>query len=97
MNVLGRAFGRPQVSCRQVAKVLQAYLDGELDVPTADKLASHLDECRRCGLEAAVYDALKDSLHRLPGPLPEEPVARLREFGAQLARGEPGAGNVGVS
>ena len=88
MKILGRLIPtRNQMSCHQVGKVLQSYLDDELDPDAARKVAAHLEDCRRCGLEAETYEALKESLRRGAG-LADEPVSRLREFGEQLARGE---------
>lgn len=81
---------RARLSCHQVGRVLQTYLDRELDDETAEKVAEHLEDCRRCGLEAATYRSLKASLReRSASPDPER-VARLREFGARLAAGELG-------
>jgi anti-sigma factor RsiW len=89
MKIIGRLIGTPkQLSCRQVGKVLQTYLDHELDDDAAHKVAAHLEDCRRCGLEAETYEALKDSLRRGPSGLAEEPVARLREFGQRIASGD---------
>ena len=89
MKILGRLIGtRNQMSCHQVGKVLQSYLDQELDDDAAHKVAAHLEDCRRCGLEAETYEALKASLQRGPAGLADEPVTRLREFGERLARGE---------
>jgi anti-sigma factor RsiW len=89
VKIFGRLIGgRGQLSCHQVGQVLQSYLDGEVDAHTAAKVSAHLEDCRRCGLEAETYEALKSSLRRGPSGLADEPVARLREFGARLARGE---------
>ncbi len=89
MKILGRLIGTPrQMSCHQVGKVLQSYLDDELDDNVARKVAAHLEDCRRCGLEAETYEALKASLQRGPAALADEPVKRLRELGERLARGE---------
>lgn len=89
MKILGRLIGtRKQLSCHQVGQVLQSYLDDELDDDAARKVAAHLEDCRRCGLEAETYEALKASLQRGPAGLADEPVTRLREFGERLARGE---------
>lgn len=80
---------RRTVSCRQVGRALQAYLDGELaDDGLAQRLGEHLDACRDCGLEAETYRSLKAALQRHAG-LPESPeLIRLREFGQRLAAGE---------
>jgi anti-sigma factor RsiW len=95
VKILGRLIGtRKQLSCNQVGQVLQAYLDDELDEDAAHKVAAHLEDCRRCGLEAETYEALKASLRRGPSGLADEPVARLREFGERLARGELDSGEL---
>jgi anti-sigma factor RsiW len=89
MKILGRLIGtRRQLSCHQVGEVLQTYLDRELDDGTAAKVAAHLEDCRRCGLELETYEALKASLQRGPAGLADDPVTRLRAFGERLARGE---------
>ncbi|MCC5953497.1 MAG: zf-HC2 domain-containing protein [Acidimicrobiia bacterium] len=72
------------LSCRQVAKVLQTHLDGELDDETASAVAEHLEMCRRCGLEAATYIELKEALARRAAPVPTASLERLRSFVAEL-------------
>jgi anti-sigma factor RsiW len=72
--------------CPEVARVLQRYLDGEVDAHTLRLVSDHLEDCRRCGLELETYTALKQALRRVGAP-PSEPVERLREFAAQLAGG----------
>jgi anti-sigma factor RsiW len=69
----------------QVARVLQSHLDGETDEATARRVAVHLEDCRRCGLEAAVYRELKQSLARREAPAAQT-VTRLRDFGESLLR-----------
>ena len=89
MKIFGRLIGtRKQLSCHQVGEVLQTYLDGELDDATTAKVHAHLEDCLRCGLEAEAYAALKASLQRGPAELADASIARLREFGERLARGE---------
>lgn len=89
MKILERLIrSRKQLSCHQVGKILQTYLDDELDDDAARKVAAHLEDCRRCGLEAETYEALKAALRRGPAELADEPITRLREFGERLARGE---------
>ncbi|MCD9624249.1 anti-sigma factor family protein [Rhabdothermincola salaria] len=89
MKLLRRLMGRrSELSCAEVAAVLQSYLDDELDAQTAEKVHEHLEECRRCGMEAATYEELKAALRRGPDGLTDEPVRRLREFGERLAHGE---------
>lgn len=81
--------------CMRAARVLQSYLDGEVDAPTARAVERHLEECRRCGLEAATYTAIKAAITmaddgRTPDVDPAA-VARLRQFARALADGgDPG-------
>ncbi|MBV7697379.1 anti-sigma factor [Streptomyces sp. TRM70350] len=77
------------MSCMQVARVLQSYLDGETDEITARRVAAHLEDCRRCGLEVAVYREIKQSLARHEAPA-DEAVARLRAFGETLLHPDRG-------
>ncbi len=60
-------------------------LDGETDEVTARRVAAHLEDCRRCGLEAITYRAIKDALARREEP-GEDAVERLHEFGQALLR-----------
>jgi anti-sigma factor RsiW len=85
---------KEMASCMQVMRVLQSYLDGQTDEVTAQRVAAHLDACRRCGLEAATYREIKASLARRATPVDPDAVDRLRAFGARLGqdRGEAGGG-----
>ncbi len=74
-----------QLECHEVARVLQTYLDDELDRTTARKVASHLDDCHRCGLEAETYRELKQRLTGLAPRVEPEAVDRLREFVEELS------------
>ena len=73
------------LSCRRVAKVLQAFLDGETDLLTAERVEAHLEACRRCGLEAHAYHEIKASLARSAPAVPDLTLRRLRDFGSKLA------------
>ena len=77
--------GRPgqALSCRQTARVLQSYLDGETDEVTTRRVAAHLEDCRRCGLEAATYTEIKKALARRAA-VPPGAAERLRAFGDTL-------------
>ncbi len=69
--------------CHQVAKVLQSYLDGETEAPTSSMVAEHLEVCRKCGLEASTYLAIKTAIAaNAPEttPVDNDAVARLRDF-----------------
>lgn len=72
----------------RVARVLQSYLDGETDEITARRVAAHVEDCRRCGLEASVYREIKNALERRDAPAAEA-VARLRGFGESLLSDGP--------
>lgn len=71
-------------SCRQVGRLLQSYLDGEVDDLTARRVARHLELCRRCGLEASAYAEIKKALARRCPPVPGDAHERLRRLAEQL-------------
>ena len=82
---------RRLMSCRQVGEVLQAYLDCEVDDLTTRRIAHHLKDCRRCGMELAVYQEIKATLARHGGAVDGDALDRLRSFGDRLAsEAEPG-------
>jgi anti-sigma factor RsiW len=75
---------REPLSCRQVARLLQAYLDGELRDARAVLVADHLDACLRCGLEAGTYRWLMAQLAGLAPSDDTRQLDRLREFANAL-------------
>lgn len=75
------------LSCRKVGKVLQTHLDGELDEARRRKVAAHLDECERCGLEAEVLDGVRAALRGRRDRLPVATATALREFSDRLVNG----------
>lgn len=62
--MMGRVARQSGIGCMKVARLLQSYLDGETDPDTAGRVAAHLGLCRRCGMKAATYRAIKASLAR---------------------------------
>lgn len=75
--------------CREVGRVLQRYLDGEVDDLTARRVARHLEDCLRCGMAAETYAEIKRSLARR-GEVDHETVGRLKAFGEHLVtEGDP--------
>jgi len=86
-----RRSARYAVTCGEIAQVLQTYLDGQVDEISAFRVARHLEACRRCGLEADTYLAIKEALARRVTDLDEGALARLRAFGSRLAE-EGGVG-----
>ncbi len=88
-RILGRDRGRrDELECHEVGELLQQYLDDHIDHERARLIEAHLEDCRRCGLEAATYRRIKDSLAAYAPNVPPDAVARLRDFGERLARGE---------
>lgn len=77
------------LDCRQVARVVQRHIDGELDEDAARRVARHLEMCLRCGLDVRTYEALKRQLAGLQDPVEPETLARLRRFVDELAADRP--------
>lgn len=76
--------------CPEVRRTLQRYLDGEVDEEWAARVRAHLEDCRRCGLEADTYEALKANLETRSPEVPDDLVARLHHFAEGLvASGRP--------
>ncbi|MGH9155418.1 MAG: zf-HC2 domain-containing protein, partial [Acidimicrobiales bacterium] len=73
-----------------MARVLQFYLDGEIDEVTAQRVAVHLEACRRCGMEAAAYVEIRSALRRRALATDVDALGRLRAFAQRLARDDPG-------
>jgi anti-sigma factor RsiW len=74
--------------CLRVTRVLQSYLDGEVDASTATIVAQHLEECRKCGLEASTYLAIKTAITQAgddSARVDAAAVDRLRTFAHDLA------------
>lgn len=87
MRLLGRT-PPGGIDCRQVGALLQHYLDGHIDADRARRIEAHLEQCRRCGMEAETYARIKAPLAAHRPDVPAESIDRLRQFGARLARGE---------
>jgi anti-sigma factor (TIGR02949 family) len=73
------------MNCREVARRLQIYLDGELDKSRVEAIKQHLDACAKCGLEADVFNKIKADLAGISPVTDSEAIERLREFTAQIA------------
>ncbi|HSH22766.1 MAG TPA: zf-HC2 domain-containing protein [Acidimicrobiales bacterium] len=86
MGWLRRRKGGGLPDCREVGRVLQSYLDGELDESTARRIGAHLELCQRCGLEAATYLEIRRCLERRARTLPDDSLERLRTFATRLTR-----------
>lgn len=83
-----RWWTRRRLMCPEVRRTLQRYLDGEVDAEWAARVRAHLEDCRRCGLEADTYQSLKDNLEARGPDVPDELVARLQQFAQGLVTSE---------
>ena len=72
------------ISCVQVARILQQYLDGQLDASHRSMVAGHLSACRRCGLDEQSFREIKSALARRRHEVPADPIDRIRRFAAGL-------------
>src|SRR5262249_20641919 len=52
------ARGEPTMTCRDVERELEAYVDGELEPESARALHDHLDECAACRRRVSERQAL---------------------------------------
>ena len=77
--------GNAEVNCREVGRVLQSYLDGDVESDFAEKIAEHLEKCKDCGLEYETYSRIKNSLAGQERAVDDDAIARLREFGRNLS------------
>ena len=85
---------RDRIECMRVRPLLQSFLDGELDGAQRQLVSRHLEACRRCGLAASTYEALKQRLHEFGQPADPDAVARLTDFVDRLAdEGEASRGS----
>ena len=83
---------RGVMSCRQAAKVIQSYLDGETDIGTGRAVAAHLELCRQCGMKAAAYEAIKQALAHQATATDGQALDRLAAFVEELAHTGPAGG-----
>ena len=72
-------------SCAEVARVLQAFLDGELGPQDAELVAEHLAACEVCEVEAQTVTEVRDAIRR-QRPAEDAYEAVLRFAGASRTR-----------
>ena len=85
-----QALGRSgPLDCAAAATLLQEYLDSELEFGHAERVAEHLEVCRRCGLSAETYRSIRSSLERSQ-QAPTDALDRLRHFADHVADQPPG-------
>lgn len=49
-------------TCHNVGKLLQGYLDGEIDSSARRHVERHLETCLKCGLDVQTYARVKRAL-----------------------------------
>jgi len=81
----------PVMDCPEVMRWLQAYIDEEVPDPAKGRLiASHLDACGGCGLEAETFKELKNALCRMDPQVDVARLQRLKNFALGLCeQGHP--------
>jgi anti-sigma factor RsiW len=65
------------LGCRQVRRILQSFLDGEVEPRRAVMVAAHLERCSRCHIEADVLARVIDAIQRLRPDLDRATYTRL--------------------
>jgi mycothiol system anti-sigma-R factor len=82
------------VNCKEIENLMDAYLDGEVDPVTSQKVEQHLRDCRKCEqayeVETAMAHAISQAApyYRAPLELRERIQVSLREaIGAPTSRG----------
>lgn len=78
------------LDCRDVGRLLQAFLDGEIADPRAIAVAGHLDACFACGLDADAYRWLKAAVAGVARADDPRLVQRLQAFAEALVTGANG-------
>ncbi|CAN5284976.1 hypothetical protein BH23ACT9_BH23ACT9_38970 [soil metagenome] len=73
-----------------MARLVQTYLDGELDLERAEAVASHLERCDRCGPDAELLDAVRHALAGLAVAVDPVVLERLEALLDDLARNDSG-------
>jgi mycothiol system anti-sigma-R factor len=82
------------VNCEEIKNLMDAYLDGELDPVTSQKVEQHLRDCRKCEqayeVETAMAHAISQAApyYKAPLELRERIQVSLRQaIGATISRG----------
>ena len=87
------------MNCEEAAKLMDGYLDAELDPVTSQKIEQHLRDCRKCEqayeVETAMAHAISQAVpyYKAPLELRERIQVSLREaIGVSTSRGAAGVG-----
>lgn len=81
MDAMGR---ESRLGCRQVRRMLQSFLDGEVDPLEGEFVAAHLESCTRCQVEAEIQQLVIAALRRLRPDLDLAAYTRLVEVAERL-------------
>ena len=91
------------MNCEQIKNLMDAYLDGELDPVTSQKVEQHLRDCGECEQANEVDTAMAHAIsqaapyYKAPLELRERIQVSLREtIGASTSRGAAGGGSLPV-
>jgi len=74
------------MSCRKALKLMQSYLDGEVEEKLALKVAKHLNACKDCDEESLVYKKIKASLANRPPHVSQDIIDSLTDFTQNLSK-----------
>lgn len=66
-----------RLGCRQVRRILQAFLDGEVEPRRAEMVAAHLESCSRCHVEADLLARVIEAIQRIRPDLDLAAYTRL--------------------
>jgi mycothiol system anti-sigma-R factor len=73
------------MNCEEATKLMDGYLDGELDPMTSQKIEQHLRECRKCEQAYEAHTALAHAIsrgapyHKAPAELRQRVQSSLRD------------------
>ena len=73
-----------EYDCKQVGRLLQRYLDDQLNESLRKKVSAHLMMCKDCGLEKETFELLKAALANHQVVLHPDAVDRLRAFSIDI-------------
>jgi anti-sigma factor (TIGR02949 family) len=82
-----RRIFRSSPTCAEVAAVMQAYLDGEVDEAEARRVVAHLDACAGCNHEVQIFRNIKQALEAKARPVDPQIRAALESFAQDVSRG----------
>ena len=83
MSRIIRVSRNEPMDCAAVGKVLQRFIDDELDDGRSGRVAEHLAACSWCTNEADEFRTLKAALAHGRAPV-DDVAARLRALGHEL-------------